>query len=188
MGLFKKKKKEEEKEISELPELPKLPEFSENETANSFERPVDTFREGRTELEEQVPRLPSFPNSSTGNKFSQDTIKEAVSGKREVNEAEADEFEQDEQTMPSLPIKRETKKSYLLNKGTEPIFIRIDKFEDGSRTFEEVKNQISEIENMLEELKMIKEKEEKELEFWEGEIKKIKTEMEKIDRNIFSKV
>ena len=40
---------------------------------------------------------------------------------------------------------------------------------------------------MFEDLKSIKEKEEKELEFWEKEVKKIKGEVEKIDKNIFSK-
>ena len=40
---------------------------------------------------------------------------------------------------------------------------------------------------MFEDLKRVKEKEEKELGFWEEEIKKIKEEIEKIDSNIFSK-
>ena len=40
---------------------------------------------------------------------------------------------------------------------------------------------------MFEDLKTVKEKEEKEMQFWEEEIKKIKEEIEKIDSNIFSK-
>ncbi len=188
MGLFKKKeKKEEKKEIQKLPELPKLPEIPETEDINEpFEEPFNSE-------ENRIPMLPSFPNGSLGNKFSQDTIKEAVAGKKEVMGVEADEFPEDEiQMMPKPPIKgRKTIKRFYTEvetgKETEPIFIRIDKFEEGFRTFEGVKKQVSEIENMLKDLKNIKEKEEKELEFWEGEIKQIKEKIEKIDRNIFSK-
>ncbi len=179
MGLFKKKEKKED--IPRLPDLPKLPELPElPEEENS---------------EERIPQLPSFPNSSLGNKFSQDTIKEAVTGEKEREEVNADEFVEEESIqMMRKPLTKEgeRKEPYpkigkIRSKEPEPIFIRIDKFEEGSQTFEEVKNQVSEIEKMFEEIKKIKEKEERELEFWEEEIKQIKEKIEKIDNNIFSK-
>jgi hypothetical protein len=187
MGLFKKKEKKVKEEISGLPELPKLPEFPGTDI-NEFNR--EHYKErGITEPEEEIPMLPSFPNGSLGNKFSQNTIKEAISGGKEVSEAEADESEEDIQMMPKPPIKRgfypEVER---MKTKEEPIFIRIDKFEAGLKTFGEIRKQILEIEGMFEDLRNIKEKEEKELEFWEREIRKIKGEIEKIDKNIFSKI
>ena len=63
MGLFGKKEKKSEVEIPTLPKLPKLPDFPEMS-------------------DEGIRQLPSFPSSQIGKKFSQDTIKDAVSGER----------------------------------------------------------------------------------------------------------
>lgn len=76
--MFKKKRKQEYEKrtgIPELPELPKLPEFPGEENIPT------------------VHQLPSFPNNSLGDKFSQNTIKEAVSGRKEDFGEYADEFE-----------------------------------------------------------------------------------------------
>lgn len=175
MGFFKKKEKKEE-EIPRLPELPKLPEFPEIK-GDSIEK---------------ITPLPSFPNGSLGNKFSQDTIKEAVTGKKE-EEVEADEFAEESIQMMRKPLIKENIEREIYprierkTKETEPLFVRIDKFEEASRIFEETKRQISEIEKMFLDIKTIKEKEEKELEFWEGEIKQVKEKIENINNNIFSK-
>jgi len=182
MGLFKKKQERANSprlpELPPLPELPELPEFKEGEDSDDY-----------------ISQLPSFPNGSLGNKFSQNTIKEAVTGGRGEEEVEADEFarEEDETQMMRRPLIREAIKKQFPRpeanvKESEPIFIRIDKFEEGSRTFEEVKKQISGIEKMFREIKKVKEEEEKELESWGEEIQKIKEKIEKIDDNIFSKV
>ncbi len=186
MGFFKKRveKKEDIPKLPELPRLPELPEFPDIEENSG----------GR------ISQLPSFPNGSLGDKFSQNTIKEAITGKKEVEEVKADEFvekyrEGGKIQMMQKPLIREggRRESYPLFEKTktreaEPIFIRIDKFEEGSQTFEEVKKQILEIERMFEDIRKIKEKEEKELEFWEEEIKQIKEKIEKINNNIFSKM
>jgi hypothetical protein len=185
MGLFKKKEKKGE--ISSLPELPQLPELPESPETEEYSK-------------EEIPQLPSFPNGSLGNRFSQNIIKEAVTGEKEGKEAEADEFaEKKRMQMMQKPLVREgigkelhprfeTFERPEKVKEAEPVFIRIDKFEEGSQIFEEVKRKISEIENKLDDIKRVKEKEEKELEFWEEEIKQIKEQIEKIDKNIFSKI
>ena len=182
MGLFKKRDKK--KEIPTLPELPRLPELPE-------------FSETQDYLNEEIPQLPSFPNGSLGNKFSQDTIKEAVTGRKEVEEEDVDEFAEEiemQKMRKPLVMEGTGKESFnrfekvVKAREAEPIFIRIDKFEDGSRTFEEVKRKISDIEEKFEDIKKVRESEEKELEFWEQEIKQIKEKIERIDRNIFSKV
>ena len=176
MGLFKKKEKFQRDEVPRLPELPGLPELP--------EWGGDEFNN------ERISQLPSFPNGSLGDKFSQNTIKEAVTGEREDDEVDADESEE-RQMMQKPLIKSRIVKEYSQTSRTreaEPIFIRIDKFEEGSKTFEQVKDQVAEIEKMLNNLKGIKEKEEAELNNWEEEIKRVKEKIERIDSNIFSKI
>jgi hypothetical protein len=197
MGLLKNKKRSEKiggvPELPDLPELPKLPEFEEEEPKNI--RPIH--------------QLPRFPNGSLGEKFSQNTIKEAVTGKKE-GEVFADEFAQDEDKrmmqeprrmkLPSLSRKKiireepqtesskEKIKDYEKVRENEPLFVRIDKFEEGIKSLDKVREQISEIEKLLKDIQEIREEEEKEFESWEKEIQTAKTEIEKIDDNIFSKV
>jgi len=190
MGWFKKKeKKDEKKDIPSLPELPKLPEFPKYE---------------RKDLE-QIHQLPSFPNDSLGKKFSQNTIKEAVAGKKEDEEVfETDDFvaTEDNMRMMEKPLKKRLTKELPFPKKipegfkeaakkvkeAEPIFIRIDKFKESLEAIENAKQQISEIEKMLMGIKRIKEEEEKELELWENEIQTAKEQIEKVDTDIFSKI
>ena len=70
----------------------------------------------------------------------------------------------------------------------EPIFVRLDKFEESLKIFEKIRNQILEIEGILHEIKNVKEHEEKEIQFWEQEIQNIKKQIEKVDQDIFSRV
>lgn len=204
MGLFgKKDKKEEIKKVSsnvpELPELPKLPELP----------PMNEF----SYEEERLPQLPTFPNNSLGNKFSQNTIKEAVSGKKEDEEAfDAEDFSEMNKGMMQRPLPRHaiedtddyeesitTKpkskevpqnfamRNYMTKKA-EPVFIRIDKFEESMKIFQDIKSQISEIEELIKNTKDIKSKEEEELASWETEIQTIKNQIEKVDQDIFSRI
>jgi len=186
MGWFNKKKgNSENEEIPSLPELPKLPEFSTTEGKN---------------VEEPIHQLPSFPSNSLGEKFSQDTIKNAITGEKEDEEVfNADDFapEEDEMQMMQKPLKKislssripkEFKRAENKIGKSEPIFIRIDKFEESLKIFEKVKTKISEMETMLRDVKRIKEEEEKELTSWESEIQMIKGQIEKIDNDIFSKI
>lgn len=186
MGWFKKKTKEDKKkEVPTLLELPKLPEFPKLENEK-----VDLTKS------KLIHQLPSFPTSSLGEKFSQNTIKDAITGKKEGEEVfDADDFvptEDEIQMMQRKPFTREaTSSDFKTSKSVkrkEPIFIRIDRFEECLQIFEKTKTKILEMESMLKEIKRIKEKEEKELEFWENEIKTIKKQIEKIDKDIFSKI
>ncbi len=187
MGWFKKKqKKEEKKEVHSLPELPRLPELPKN----------------RQQEIEPIHQLPSFPNDSLGKKFSQNTIKKAITGKKEGEEVfGADEFAQDEMQRMPKPLKKQLTREYpskKIPKGfeeaarkvkeAEPIFIRIDKFEESLHLLDKTKNQILEIEKMLRDIKRIKEEEEKELEIWENEVQTAKEQISKVDDNIFSKI
>lgn len=185
MGLFGKKKGENKKEgIPSLAELPKLPELDSSK-----------------KFKEEFHQLPNFPSSSLGKKFSRDSIKEAVKGedydhdfesfnpediiesslkKPQIRELE-DEVEAEEMVGQRGSIKRNVIE-------TEPIFIRIDKFEDAMRIFNDTKRQLSEIESILGHVKKIKEDEEKEIKEWENNLKNMKFQIEKVDRDIFSKI
>jgi len=195
MGWFSKKENKK-KEIPVLPKLPELPR-------------VEGGKNGSA-----LPELPSFPTNSLGEKFSQNTIKEAVTGEKEGEgafETSQDEKNQALQRHLKKPLTKEI--SYLekeerkipfegksvripekfngaaeIVKKSEPIFIRIDKFEESLHIFEKIKKQILDIEKMLKNTKTLKEEEDKELEFWEKEIQIIKGQIEKVDGDIFSKI
>lgn len=190
MGWFDKNKKEEHT----LPDLPKLPEL----------HPIE-----ETKIPENEPlhQLPTFPNNSLGEKFSQNAIKEAVESDKhhtpflEENKTQnpiKEQFSreisnyQDELKIPFRKEINETPEEFkeveMKMKKKEPVFIRIDKFEETLEIFDNIKQKINEIEKMLQETKKIKEEEEKELMEWEEEIKKTKIQIEKIDQEIFSKV
>jgi len=207
MGLFKKSEKKEEKPqdksiVPSLPELPKLPTINKLPELPSLPN-VDLVKEPIEAPTEKLSQLPSFPNNPLGNKFSQYSIKEAIAGKKEVDEVEVDEFPEEEIQMIQKPLIKRTVKedldtdSYttpvssnfnIKTKEIEPLFIRIDKFEEGSETFNEVKKQVIEIEKFFNDLKKVKESEEKELKLFEDELKEIKGKIESIDKNIFSKL
>jgi len=207
MGWFNKKEEKKE-EMPSLPELPKLPEIPQiNEEIPQINKEPPRINE------EDIPsihQLPSFPNSQLGQKFSQNTIKEAVTGRKEVEDAfDADDFaeektqttlgHQEEDPLPEIdfPFKEDVEKKTAevsesfgktKHKIEKPIFIKLDKFEESIGIFEKIKKNVKEIEKMLEDTKEIKEKEEKELEEWERELKIIKGQIEKIDKNVFSKI
>jgi len=187
MGLFGKKEKKSEAMPmpSGLPRLPDLPDMGEY-------------------ADMPIHQLPSFPTSSMGTKFSRDAVKDAVSGEKR-GEFYADDFSGDEMRMMQEPLRRPLseeieedreelnempRKPMMSNirAEAEPVFIRIDRFEEGLKLFEAVKDQISAIERNLAETRRIKEKEEAELQAWENELKSMKDEMEKISSNIFSKI
>lgn len=189
MGLFGKKKKEErdygmESSLPELPKLPELPELPGEDLDNS-DKPIH--------------QLPSFPSNDLGKKLSQDTIKEAVSGRKDGEEVfdadDFDEFEEDKEQMMQRPLNSPRTRE-LRGRGidsrrhreTEPVFIRLDKFEESLQLFEKAKHQIWEIEKMLHNIKKIKEQEDQELETWQHEMQKVKGQIEKVDQDIFSRI
>ena len=174
MGLRKKSKKEDKKNkpISakplELPKLPELPDFEDNDPNPNASEP-----------QEQLSQLPQFPNDSYGEQFSQDVIKGAVTGEKEEEDFEANDFVPQNEQMMRQPLTKETFEPApnfreAARTVKEPIFIRIDKFEEGLHAFEKAKEQIKEIEKMLSDVKNLKEEEEKELSMWEKEVQKTK--------------
>ena len=180
MSLFNKKPKKRGEKLAELPKLPGLPELP-----KLPEMPGE---------ESSLPKLPKYPKTMLGEKFSQDMIKENVTGKKEV-EARADEFVK-EQMMPEPQEIKPSKdfkpspppKMGRIKSPKKPIFIRIDKFEESLRIFREAKEKIFGIEKLLSDIKQLKADEEKELAAWEAEIQAIKNQIDIVERDIFSKI
>ena len=75
-----------------------------------------------------------------------------------------------------------------LRKETEPIFIKIEKFQSAKNNFEKIKEKVSDIDKMLKEVQELKQKESKELENWEQELQIIKTRINSIDDSLFKKL
>ena len=203
MGLFKKADKKEEKKfdkdiVPSLPEIPKLPDLPRLPELPSFSLDNSTSSFDSSTSSDRLSQLPSFPNNSYGNKFSQYSIKEAVAGKKEVEEVGADEPVEEEIQVMQKPLQEKPASEDIRSiyptfndvkvKEVEPLFIRIDKFEEGSQTFEEVKKQVLNVEKFFNDLKKVKEDEEKEIKLFEDELKEIKGKIDSIDKNIFSKL
>lgn len=185
MGWFNK----EQSRIPELPELPKLPELPSEQITS-----------------ERLPQLPKIPSSELGERFSQNLIKEAVTGEKEDYVEEEDEKEEISsmilphlrthltQEIPlkkTIPFRREIPEEFREASKKikeEPIFIRIDKFEESLKIFEKTKERISEVEKMLRDIKRIKEEEEKEIVIWEEELQNLKDQIERVDQDIFSRI
>ncbi len=183
MSLFGKKEKKEAPTLPKLPELPSLPNLEENNP-------------------DQMHQLPAFPNSNFGEKFSQNTIKNAVTGEDEPDFEMSQPLENDAplerikgpamsmQIEEGTPMAEKTVERYSKPKAisAEPVFIRLDKFKESLEIFEDTKEKIDEIEELLKETKDLKEKEEEELSMWTNEIQNIKEQIGQIDKDIFSKI
>ena len=184
MGWFGKNEKEKlgQSSLATLPELPKLPKLQQ---INSEDIEISN---------EPISKLPSYSSSSFGEKFSQNAIKDAVTGKigdEGVFDADDSLDETEKKMMPEPPeylTKSLHRNLKTEGKMIEPVFVRIDKFEEGLKIFEKTKAKISEIEKLIEEMKKINEKEDKELQSWEKEIQVMKRNFEKINQDIFSKI
>lgn len=205
MGLFgKKENKESIPKLPELPKLPKLPATSQptyQQGYNIYDDQIPT-KEFPTmdSYEKEIHELPSFPTDDFSDKFSQNSIKSAVSGRQEKEPVmqNLDDYEIESEPMekepklekilppikkPQMPMEQEPK-----THSDEPVFIRIDKFEESLKIFDKVKDKMTEIEHLLRETKELKEKENEELSDWEEEVQKLKMHIEKVDKDVFSKI
>ena len=189
MGLFSRKK--DEKEAPELPQLPKLPQIPFQNTSKIQDIPLNPNNDASRST-----TLPSFPTSNFGNKMNQSTIKEAV--EEHNNKIPEDKFFQmTPSIIPRMPQSKprslemsnwQNQNTETRVKRTEPIFVKLEKFESALSTFNEIRLRIGEIDSLLKDIREVKRKEEAELEGWESEIQNIKQQIEKIDSEIFSKV
>ncbi|MCK5449991.1 hypothetical protein KAI32_03940 [Candidatus Pacearchaeota archaeon] len=73
-------------------------------------------------------------------------------------------------------------------KKTEPIFVRIDKFQLAQKNLEQIKERVKEIESILGKIKDIKSREEAELNGWTEDVEKIKSQLSEIDSSVFDQL
>jgi len=73
-------------------------------------------------------------------------------------------------------------------KRTEPLFVKLEKYEGALSTFNEIKLRVSEMDSMLKNIKEVKKQEEEEIDEWEKEIEMIKSRLDQIDKDLFNKV
>lgn len=217
MGLFGKKKEAEMGNIPKLPELPKIPGQKSSSIPmlpDDKNDEIMNFNKDDTKLHQ----LPSFPSSNLGNKFSQETIKNAISREeadeemgsvvpqlpqtqikkefphKEISKVEAPKIGMSKVEAPKIKefkenkLKTEEVDEMSKPKHKEPVFVRIDKFEESLKIFSRVKEKVSNIEKLLTETKELKNKEEEELDLWKESIQKLKLQIEKVDEDIFSKI
>jgi len=204
MSWFKKKEEQTiEEEIPELPELPNPDEFSLPDLPNtSFN--LDA---------KNMPQLPQLPELKTEGIIHPEVIKQEVMKPRkemqksqfrpvETRQRQEPQFrpvETRQRQEPQLIRERqeiheepqempEITPTPIITKNSEPIYVRLDKFETSLHSIQEIKRKITEVENILKKTKEIKQKEEQELEIWEKEIHIIKSRVDAIDKTIFNKL
>lgn len=182
MSFFKRKKEEPEdnfdigdKEL-ENPKLPNLPTLKAPELSPSS---LPDLSKEKKSLE--INSLPSLPDNSFGEKLSQDTIKSVVGEKEDIKHEEVSEKK-------SPPVVNHSIKEGSESKDEKPIFVKLDKFEEGIEVFKKTKIKVSEIESTLANIKQIREEEKQQLTYWEEELQKIKNNISLIEKNIFSKI
>jgi len=167
MGLFKKKEK-----IPELPssrELPALPMPPEGPMSHE---------------------LPAFPSDINDN-INQELVKSVIYNPEGEKEADIEELPKDfsfgheETGIPPVPrpMSREN-----IEKETETIFVRIDKFQKAQKDFEQIKKKVKEIESVLGKIRDVKSREDLEISSWGKDLEMIKSRLDEIDENIFNKI
>jgi len=74
------------------------------------------------------------------------------------------------------------------DKGTEPFFVRIDKFNEARERFNEINSQLKTMEKILVKFQETQEKEKEEIDSWKEDITKIKKYLSDVDKDIFNKI
>ena len=177
MGWFNNKK--EKNEEVQLPELPDIDSFS---PPSMQELPSINSQNS----EPSLPELPSQSNRPFPTTISHEINKNFEKSKYTPLNSNSKEIK------PNFtsPRKIELSSRHMQpkTKKIEPVYIRLDKFQESLETFEQIKFKVGEIEDVLRKTKEIRAKEEQELDEWERELQLIKSQIDMIDRDIFNKI
>jgi len=159
MSFFTRKKTGE---LPELPELPKLPEL--------------TIPRAKQEL----PPLPQVSEEPQESSLSEPPMTQEL----ESEELESTPPQIRESRFPDIKrFTREPRESSI-----EPIFVRIDKYQESKENLQEVKRKVLEIESLLRDIREIKSREDSQLHEWDSDIQEAKAKLDKIDRIMFQKM
>jgi len=164
MSLLGIGRRENEMDSMRLPELPSMPE------------------------RRALPELPSLPSSNFGNRFNNEMVKSAVmdsSGGMGDNMNEAPQ--QDDYFSMMQPIQQQAPMQQR-PKPNELVWVRIDKFQEAQRDFNEVKKKVKEIEMLLREVKAINQKEDAQVTEWVRDLERVKTLLIDVDSKVFNQL
>jgi hypothetical protein len=89
--------------------------------------------------------------------------------------------------LPEAPIQSPPHQAQYENQ-SEPIFVRIDKFQAAQKNFDEIKSKVAEIELVLQKIKDVKSQEDEELKGWTKDTEKLKSRLAEIDSGLFSQL
>src|SRR3989344_2892463 len=81
-----------------------------------------------------------------------------------------------------------TQSKYEEQNLNEPIFVRLDKFQDAQKNLENIKDKIAEIESTIKSIKDVKSKEDEEISKWIEDTENLKSLLAEIDEDIFGKI
>lgn len=162
MGLFSKKV-----EVPQLPPVTQVPE--------------------PPRYTQEVPPLPTLPSFPPYQSESQANF----SGEREVMTSDnlpQIPIKQIEPVQSIQPVQQMQPNQTIKRDSDNTIFVRMDKFEEARRDFDEIKRKVKEIEQVLGKVKEMKSKEDNEISDWTSGLEKIKSKISGIDENFFNKI
>ena len=159
MSFFNRKKSPSD--MKELPELPKLPDLPPIPRARTELPPLPPFNQEQAD----------FPSRPLGSPIT-----------REIDQLEPEIIKEIKIQRPKQFVREPQEIS------NEPIFVRIDKYQESKENLQEVKRKILEIESLLRDIRDIKSREDSQLHEWDSDIQEAKAKLDKIDKIIFQKM
>jgi len=198
MGLFNK-----DEDVPEIPTAPILPKLTNSQNDEKKELPeLPSFPQStqNENLNQEIVKSAVADNTSPEEKKVDANMQKSIYASEVQKEGPIiPPKPSEENIIPKLPsplsITDFPKKTLEMNpieesptRSTEPIFIRIDKFQSAQRHFEQIKTKINEIEAIIGKIKETKSKEEVELKGWAEDVERIKLRLSEIDSDIFDQI
>lgn len=173
--------------------LPALPAFPNSSTANRVSR--DAIKSA---LAPSPPPTPPVLQTVSPKPYTQEIEEDMTkfiepSGHFRIESSDSDRESDDSRQKeaeeevsiplpePRIPIRKVERVS-----STQPIFIRLDKFQNSAKNIHEIKRNVSEVESYLASIKEVRDKEGREILEWEHLISETKSKLENIEKTLFS--
>lgn len=197
MGLFSKKE-----EVPTIPVAPTLPELPKQEKKDLPELPSFPMNSKNNALNQEMVKsaVADVPRPEEKEMYveNQEDLHVTEEPEEEILFPPKSSVKSSIPRLPDIPSIMEPRGKTLeltpatieksTSKQTEPIFVRIDKFQAAHKNFEQIKDKVEEIESVLKKINDIKSREETELKGWTEDIEKIKSRLAEVDANIFNQI
>tara|TARA_Y100000310_G_C20615250_1_gene780284 strand:+ start:397 stop:1035 length:639 start_codon:yes stop_codon:yes gene_type:complete len=184
----------EKKESPELPELPSFPAGKKNEALNN-----EIVKSAVSDAPEDNEVVVDMPSEDGVHNDNQESAIPPVPPKQ-IPQLPPTQSSTPVPLVANPPIPQQTPEKRTLElspaiqhqapktKQIEPVFVRIDKFQEAQKDFDKIQKDVQEIESTLRKVKDIKADEEAQLSAWTKDLEKIKSRLSEIDINIFNKL